>query len=700
MVEEINYDFRKRIDIVHKPDIFDRTKTPESGEIVIDDSWKIIYTGILCQGCAALDLQDYFQTCMGISLPIVRHATEKKYFLLREKTGDKGFELAVTDSGVLITGNIRKGVHRLEDIMNFREAPYIPVQETRCDPIFTPRMVHSGWGHDSYPDSHLNAISHAGFDTILIFVTGPDRNAKREYVDLNDLVERAAKYGLGVYLYSYLNSYKHPDDPDAEEFFDRNFGTVFKRCPKAGGIILVGESCAFPSKDHRCGTVKQDGLRPRSGFFPADDYPQWLNAVKKAVRKYSPEADVVFWTYNWGNNPPEERLPLIAKLPEDISVEVTYEMFEQRQYENCTLKVPDYTITFPGPGSYFISEAEAVHRRGMRLYTITNTAGVTWDCGVMPYMPVPQQWFKRFRTMHEAHQRWGLSGIMDSHHNGWFPGPITECARWCFNTPSADPDEILHKIAVRDFGEDAAEDVIKAWQMWSDAMASYTPGFDDQAGPLRVGPSYPFIFYPILYPFAEQEMHFPFSDYAYRRERILNTLYKPEHVIGHTFIGRRIREDIKIMTEALRKWQEGEALMDIALAKVPAAKKAGAALQIGIGKFFTHTLRTTINMKKWYLLNRQIELTSDFDEANTILDEMTAILEDEKLNALETIPLAEADSRLGWEPSMEYACDREHIEWKLEKLERILRYTIPHYRDTVKKFEDDTIIGKYFPELK
>ena len=85
MVEEINYDFRKRIDIVHKPDIFDRTKTPESGEIVIDDSWKIIYTGILCQGCAALDLQDYFQTCMGISLPIVRHATEKNTFFCGKK---------------------------------------------------------------------------------------------------------------------------------------------------------------------------------------------------------------------------------------------------------------------------------------------------------------------------------------------------------------------------------------------------------------------------------------------------------------------------------------------------------------------------------------------------------------------------------------------------------------------------------------
>ena len=73
---------------------------------------------------------------------------------------------------------------------------------------------------------------------------------------------------------------------------------------------------------------------------------------------------------------------------------------------------------------------------------------------------------------------------------------------------------------------------------------------------------------------------------------------------------------------------------------------------------------------------------------------MVSILEEELQNVLETIPLVEADSRLGWEPSMEYACDREHLEWKLEKLERILKYTIPHYRATLKKYENDSLREK------
>ncbi len=682
---EGNYEFRKRLDIVHKTDIYDRSKAPLSEEVAVDDDWEIVYDGVPSQGCAALDLQDYFLVSMDISLTVVKKASgNKKTITLQEIAGDKGYDLEVTESAIAISGHTRRGVHHLEDCMNLREAPFLPLEKRRSEPIFSPRMVHSGWGHDVYPDSHLNAISHAGFDAILIFVAGPNQNAKGEYVDFNDLIERSARYGVDVYFYSYLNSFKHPDDPDAEAFFDENFGSVFKCSPGAKGLILVGESCAFPSKDPRCGMMTSDGHRVRPGFFPANDYPEWLNAVKGAVRKYAPEADVVFWTYNWGNSPESERLPLIASLPDDVSVEVTFEMFEKRRYPNHTMKVPDYTITFPGPGSYFTSEAQAVHERGMRLYSMTNTAGTTWDCGVMPYMPTPQQWFKRFNAMLEAHRKWGLCGIMDGHHYGWFPGPIVECSRWCFNTPSADPMEILRKIAVRDFGEAAAELVLAGWQKWSDAIASYTPGFDDQAGPLRVGPAYPFIFYPVLYPFAEQGMHFPFPEFAYRGERNLNTLYKPEHVPGHTFIGRRIREDLKIMPAALATWQEGERLMDQALKLVPERKKDAAALQVGIGKFFTHTLRTMIGIKKWYLINREIELSDDFEKANDLLDQMVALLEEEKQNVLETMELVEADSRLGWEPSMEYCCDKEHLLWKLGRIDNVLTYTIPHYRATVK----------------
>ena len=49
---------------------------------------------------------------------------------------------------------------------------------------------------------------------------------------------------------------------------------------------------------------------------------------------------------------------------------------------------------------------------------------------------------------------------------------------------------------------------------------------------------------------------------------------------------------------------------------------------------------------------------------------MLAILENEKQNAIDTIPLVETDSILGFEPSMEYVTDRKRLEWKIAQVEK------------------------------
>jgi hypothetical protein len=368
-----------------------------------------------------------------------------------------------------------------------------------------------------------------------------------------------------------------------------------------------------------------------------------------------------------------------------VSLLATFEMFEPIPFENHTAMSPDYSITFPGPGRYFTSEAIAAGARGLPLYAMSNTGGMTWDMGVVPYIPVPQQWFKRYTELHKARKEWNLCGLMDSHHYGWWPSSVCECAKWSFWSPDSDMNDILHKIAIRDFGVKAATSVVEGWQKWSDAISSYIPGFDDQSGPLRVGPAYPFIFHPCLYPNTEHHMKFPSNPNAHFGASILYPLYNPEHIYGHTACGRRVREDIKIMSNALEIWLEGDKLMDKALAETPARKKEIADKIIGVGKFFGHGLRTMIHVKRWWLLNKQLEIEYDFDKAGKIMDEMREIILSEMENVKETIPLVEADSRLGWEPSMEYMADKWHLEWKLRQLDNLLNHTMVAYRSTLCK---------------
>lgn len=68
---------------------------------------------------------------------------------------------------------------------------------------------------------------------------------------------------------------------------------------------------------------------------------------------------------------------------------------------------------------------------------------------------------------------------------------------------------------------------------------------------------------------------------------------------------------------------------------------------INLGKFIVNCVKTTINVKKWYILKMQLLIETDEKKICELVDEMTKIGNDEIKNAEDTIPLVEADSRLG-----------------------------------------------------
>ena len=162
------------------------------------------------------------------------------------------FRVDVASDGIVLEGmelqGLWNGAVYLEDQMNLREAPILALGKATRTPLMKLRRVHSGSGIDDYPDWQLRAIVHAGFNTIELFVRDLDKTALG-YNDINDIIQRAANYGLDTFFYSYMPSYKHPDEPDAEEFFDSIYGELFRRYPGACGIGLVGESLEFPSRD-------------------------------------------------------------------------------------------------------------------------------------------------------------------------------------------------------------------------------------------------------------------------------------------------------------------------------------------------------------------------------------------------------------------------------------------------------------------
>ena len=441
---------------------------------------------------AKADFKDYLKVCFGVKENKI-DAVKINITITKEGLEDvcayKGRIVEISEEGIEIRAYDDRGaaqaIYDLEDIMTEKKQPYLTKGKSKQKPLFTPRMAHSAYDVDVFPDGYLQKLAKEGIDAILVFTRGVNTpgNPAIENFDYNALIDKAETYGIDVYAYSYLKNFNSPDDEDAEKTYEEIYGPVFKEHNKLKGIVFVGESVQFPSKDERTtGRTHREFLnkdnfpdpKPAPGWWPCEDFPKWLGLVKKVIYKYKPTADIVFWTYNWGWAPEKERIELIDKLPTDISLLVTFEMFQNLPTNyGITERVCDYSVAFEGPGDYFLSEAKAAKRRGIRLYTQANAGGRTWDFGCMTYEPFPQQWMRRYQAMRECNDKYNLTGVMECHHFGYWPSFITKIEKMAYEYNADTPENILKRV-VGEFAEGETEKCLEALNLWSDAIRLYT----------------------------------------------------------------------------------------------------------------------------------------------------------------------------------------------------------------------------------
>lgn len=685
------YEFRNRLLQIHKKDIRDPKRIPEKNEFFLPNQVFISIAGNAGEvvRTAAQDFQSFLRDSMGIIGVVYpgkcdAHITAVLDADLGEYATYRGFRIDTDAEGIRISGYDERGIAQafffLEIQMEFAKSPAVAFGRVEKKPMFFPRMIHSGYGLDEYPDEYLARVAHEGRDAILVFTKGVNETP-HGYENFNDLIRRATRWGLDVYAYSYILSNMNPEAPEAEAFYESTYGKLFRECPGLAGVTLVGESVEFPSKDPHVAKGRYfetyvDGLptgKPSSGWYPCYDYPVWLNLLKRIIRKYNPKADIVFWSYNWGDQPEEARVALIESLPTDISLQATFEMFEPKLYENAYGRCADYTLSFEGPGKYFRSEAIAAKKRGIRLYSMTNSGGTTWDFGTVPYEPMPYQWIRRFSAMRKAHDDWGLVGLMESHHFGFTPSFISRLGNLAFLEPREDMDVLLEKILKAEFGEANFPWVNTALERWSEAIRYYTPCGNDQYGAFRVGPAFPFCFI--------GRYTIPSDPNAMFGNRIFEPMYTP---------GKKKTAPMSILIhEEICSLQKMRAIMDEGIAFLETAPEGNEALEnlTNLGKYIANAVTTGCHAKQWYVLKTKLCAEEDRSRYAQLLDEMDALLDREVANTDATYPLVDADSRLGWEPSMLYIGDRWHLDWKKRQVE-VVRQEIENQRNNLTYFTD------------
>ena len=691
---EHTYGFRQRMLQRHRYDL--RQGDRSGDQIEIDESY-IIAIGKDADRVienAALDLQEFLRRSMDVSLALKRYADPEAIDRNRIVIKTSGYLEAVSGACkvqaapgcITLAGYDARGAaqacFRAQDQMTLNMGPYLE-GEKKYTPKFSPRMSHSGYGLDDFPDAHLLSIAHAGMDSILVFVKDVNLSPKG-YLDFNTLIWRAAGYGLDVYAYSYYHSERNPEDPDAFDHYNSTYGKLFQSCPGLKGVVFVGESCAFPSKDPRVsGILRQsmiDGIpseKPRSGWFPCSDYPQWLNYVKDIIYRHKPDADIVFWTYNWGNTPEADRLALIDNLPTDISLMVTFEMYDNYSLGDLAAATTDYTICVPGPGPYFVSEAKKAKERGIRLYTQANAAGLAWDFGCIPYAPFPRHWHDRYDALLKAREDYGLSGIMENHHYGFWPSFISAMETMRYEEELT-AREAMERQATILYGKEYAKTGLEAWDYLDKAMDHYMSTNEDQYGPARVGPAYPLMYQNVPQIPKEPTAHYGGNTITYPDYGSDMLFFHTHHTMGTSGMPQ-FRFDKEVQSLDKMRWYLGRAILTLSLLepKLTGWRQEECGRLCNLAKYLDCCVLTIIHSKHWHQRRWQIKALPDAELVLRLLKEMIGIGYQEIQNAEDVLPLLKADSRLGWEPTMEYNGGIRNVTWKIRQTRQVIEHEIP-----------------------
>ena len=216
----------------------------------------------------------------------------------------------------------------------------------------------------------------------------------------------------------------------------------------------------------------------------------------------------------------------------------------------------------------------------------------------------------------------------------------------------------------------------EAFRFFSDGTFHHISVEADQYGPCRMGPAYPFVL------FDNQDIKIPTVPYAhFGGNRITFPVYG--HPWGEDVMGdqeSRDRFDYEIYSFRIAEglYDKGCEILKAAIEKIPERKKENAYRILALCLFYRNTLRTTIGVKEFYKRKDKL-LDTHGEERNKLVDEMLELCKAEVNNAIDTIPLVEFDSRLGYEPSMEYMTDKAHIDWKLDLINEVIEKELPSY---------------------
>lgn len=388
------------------------------------------------------------------------------------------------------------------------------------DPLMDPAL-------DPYPDGYLARLAASGVNAVWLQAVlarlaplpwAKETGIGQRRAALRDLVARAARHGVKIFL--YLNEPRalpptspvfaeHPDwrGVPAEGFnalctsaagvrdgLREGIADLCRAVPDLGGFFAISASenltnCWSKGRGADCPRCKE--RRPAAVIAEVmATFNDGIRAAKGAQR-------LVAWDWGWADAWATEA---IAQLPAGVTLMSVSEWGLPIERGGIKATVGEYCLSAIGPGPRALKHWAAAKARGLPIAAKLQL-GTTWECSAVPFLPVVDNVAQHLAGVRAA----GVENFMLGWTLGGHPSPNIAAVGEIFSGGS------LATLAARRHGAAHAAEVVKFWQECSAAFREFPfHGSVVYRAPLQTGPANPLWAAPTGY--KSTMVGFPYDD--------------------------------------------------------------------------------------------------------------------------------------------------------------------------------------------
>ena len=578
---------------------------------------------------------------------------------------------------------LRDAIVRLVDRIGFREAPILEAGTIVYKPRLPIRLgaVPQGGSYKDVVFFGFNAVLYGGGDLYALSQSDaiPELSARRVPGLLESHQEgmkQLRQYGLKAY--AFLNTRQkfpksdpvfqaHPEirgaltwsadgeytlctsHPLVRKYLRESLQGLFKSLPELQGVVIIigGEGfyhCHMRPYGVEKGHTNCSRCEPLGAEAAVADL---CNDLAGAIREVNPQAELVAWPYSAEHVWAKDRAVagFIEKLKPGVALFTEIEKSETIQKPHGVVKdIWDYSIDLIGPGPRAQEQIAACAKNHVRVY-LKSEPELGFEAPRLPQIPCMDRWADRAEALASC----GADGAWVFPAFRPFYGTSTaEINKFLWWSPVPDREELLHAFARRLAGKTSADSLRQAWKRVSDAIP-----FSPELPPYYTGPYYLGPMHPMC---ANKNAALPdvfYGRFLFRAEIMDSEGLKKEP----TFLTAP-RGDAKILGESYR---EMEKHLQQAATKIREAsphvddrhRLTFDAEAVPI-LWFYHTARTHANFYESCQLRDAVTALAgksprspeETEKARTLIARWKQVLEDERQNTTDALPLIRRDMRL------------------------------------------------------